>query len=80
MVVPVCVAWVDVVLDVPVGFDPMSEMPKLDAPGVGVELLNEETLVGRSEAKGTTFPVNGAPCKTAGWVGMAGTGRTFEAL
>lgn len=77
---PVCVAWVDIVLEVLVGSDPMSEMPKLDAPGVGVELLNEETLVGRSEAKGRTFPVNGAPCRTAGWVGVAGTGRMFEAL
>lgn len=53
-------------LEVLVGFDPMSEMPKLDAPGVEVELLNEETLVGRSEANGRTFPVNGAPCRTAG--------------
>ena len=79
----VCIAPPDVALAdalaVPVAL-PIPERPKLEAPGVGVELTNEETLVGKSLAKGTILLLRGVPCNIAGCVAIAGTGLTFDAL
>ena len=82
LLVPVCIAppavvELDVVLVAPA---PMSVIPNDDAPALGVALANEDTLVGRYEAYGTTFSLKAAPWITAGCVSIAGTGLTLVAL
>lgn len=63
-----------------VGALPISLTPKLLAPGVGSELLNELTVLGRSSVNGTTLPLSVLPDRTAGWVGRVGWGRALVAL
>ena len=88
LLVPVCRAPPVVELDVDLAFpnavfvapEPMSVMPKEEAPELGEELEKEETLVGRYEENGTTLPLSDDPGIIAACVATSGFGLTSVAL